>query len=65
VIMLPGVKVSRSKDQKDEIILQGNDLELVSQSAANIQGSTKVRFKDIRKFLDGVYVSERNIIGDK
>jgi len=65
VVMLPGVKVSRSKDQKDEIILQGNDLELVSQSAANIQGTTKVRNKDIRKFLDGVYVSERNVLGER
>ena len=27
--------------------------------AANIQQSTTVKNKDIRKFLDGIYVSER------
>ena len=38
---------------------QGNDVEKVSLSAALIQQITKVRNKDIRKFLDGVYVSEK------
>ncbi len=49
---------------KDEIVLTGNDLESVSQSAANIQQSTKVRDKDIRKFLDGIYVSEKRVLGE-
>lgn len=31
-------------------------------SAASIQGSCRVRNKDIRKFLDGVYVSERTTV---
>ena len=31
-------------------------------SAANIQQSTTVKNKDIRKFLDGIYVSERSTI---
>lgn len=40
-------------------------LEDVSQSAADIQQICKVRNKDIRKFLDGLYVSERgNIVED-
>lgn len=38
---------------------QGNDLENVSGSAALISQSCRVRNKDIRKFLDGVYVSSR------
>ncbi|RIA98721.1 ribosomal protein L6, alpha-beta domain-containing protein [Glomus cerebriforme] len=59
VKMLDGVNIEISKDLKDELILTGNDLENVSQSAANIQQSTTVKNKDIRKFLDGVYVSER------
>ena len=62
VQMLDGVKVYISTAQKDELILEGNDLENVSQSAASIQQSTKARNKDIRKFLDGVYVSEKGHI---
>ncbi|AEO54291.1 hypothetical protein MYCTH_2313759 [Thermothelomyces thermophilus ATCC 42464] len=59
VIMRPGVEVEISKTQKDELILTGNSLEDVSQSAADIQQICKVRNKDIRKFLDGLYVSEK------
>ncbi|KAG8218600.1 ribosomal protein L6 [Butyriboletus roseoflavus] len=62
VNMLDGVTVAESKAQKDELILEGNDVENVSQSAASIQGSCRVRNKDIRKFLDGVYVSERTTV---
>ncbi|XAO23629.1 hypothetical protein I312_102409 [Cryptococcus bacillisporus CA1280] len=58
--MLEGVKVSLS-DVKDELIIQGNDIEKVSQSAASITDKCRVKDKDIRKFLDGVYVSERTV----
>jgi len=34
----------------------------VDVSAALIQQSTKVKKKDIRKFLDGIYVSEKSTI---
>eukprot|EP01121_Diplochlamys_sp_Union-15-3_P019695 TRINITY_DN748_c0_g1_i4.p1 TRINITY_DN748_c0_g1~~TRINITY_DN748_c0_g1_i4.p1 ORF type:complete len:188 (-),score=31.67 TRINITY_DN748_c0_g1_i4:85-648(-) len=64
VTMLPGVTVERSEKVKDEIILEGNDLNNVSQSAANIHMSTLVKRKDIRKFLDGIYVSEKGPITD-
>ena len=60
--MQPGVEVAASKNQKDQIELTGNDLESVSQSAADIQQICRVRNKDIRKFLDGLYVSERGNI---
>lgn len=50
--------VTRSAKVKDQIELEGNSIEDVSQSAADIQQSTRVRNKDIRKFLDGIYVSE-------
>jgi large subunit ribosomal protein L9e len=32
VRMLPGVKIYASKDLKDELVLEGNDIELVSRS---------------------------------
>lgn len=60
--MRPGVEVVASQNQKDQIELSGNDLENVSQSAADIQQICRVRNKDIRKFLDGLYVSERGNI---
>jgi ribosomal protein L6P/L9E len=62
IAMLEGVSVERT-DQKDEIALTGISLENVSQSAANIQQSTRVKNKDIRKFLDGIYVSEKIVLG--
>ena len=36
--------------------------DLSFSSAASIQGICRVRNKDIRKFLDGIYVSERGTI---
>jgi large subunit ribosomal protein L9e len=62
VPMSPGVTVEISKAQKDELYVNGNDIELVSKSAARIQQSTTVKNKDIRKFLDGLYVSEKTTI---
>jgi len=43
----------------DDIIVQGINLEDVSQTAANIQNATKIRNKDPRVFLDGIYVYEK------
>merc|ERR1712141_618917 len=66
VRMHDGVKCENSKAQKDELIISGNSIEAVSQSAALIQQSTTVKNKDIRKFLDGLYVSEKgNIVVDE
>ncbi|KAF5008221.1 hypothetical protein FDECE_5496 [Fusarium decemcellulare] len=66
VVMQPGVEVETSTTQKDELVLTGNSLENVSQSAADIQQICRVRNKDIRKFLDGLYVSEKgNVVQDE
>ena len=54
-----GVEYVRSAAVKDQIELSGNDLSLVSLTAARIQQTTNVRHKDLRKFLDGIYVSEK------
>merc|ERR1711950_111566 len=62
VKMAPGVTVENSKAQKDELIISGNSIEMVSKSAALIQQSTTVKNKDIRKFLDGLYVSEKGTV---
>jgi len=47
------------KIQSEDIIIQGTNLEEVSQTAANIEQATKVKRKDPRVFLDGLYVYER------
>ena len=41
---------------EDEIFISGINIEHVSQSAANIQQACKIRDKDRRIFLDGIYV---------
>ena len=40
----------------EDVIVEGIDLEEVAQTAANIQTAVKIRRKDRRKFLDGIYV---------
>ncbi len=44
----------------DDIVVQGINLEDVSQTAANIQNATRIRRKDPRVFLDGIYVYEKH-----
>jgi large subunit ribosomal protein L9e len=59
VELLEGVKYFRTADVKDQIEISGNDITKVSLACAQISQATNVRNKDIRKFLDGIYVSER------
>ena len=51
-----GAKVSIVED---EVLVQGIDLEEVSQTAANIEKATSMKDKDPRVFLDGIYVFEK------
>jgi len=44
----------------EDIIVQGINIEDGSQTAANIEKATKVKRKDPRVFLDGIYVYERH-----
>ena len=43
----------------DDILVQGIDIEDVSQTATNIEQATKIKNKDPRVFLDGIYVYEK------
>ncbi|XP_052605355.1 60S ribosomal protein L9-like [Peromyscus californicus insignis] len=61
VRMRTGISCSVSQAQKDELILEEN-IELVSNSAALIQQATTVKNKDIRKFLDGIFVSGKGTV---
>ncbi|MCD6236304.1 MAG: 50S ribosomal protein L6 [Thaumarchaeota archaeon] len=45
----------------DDVIVKGIDKEAVGQTAANIELATKIRGKDPRKFLDGIYVYEKKV----
>jgi large subunit ribosomal protein L6 len=45
--------------QGDEVVVTGPNLEDVSQTAANIESSTRMKNKDRRVFLDGLYIYSR------
>lgn len=51
---------AKVKVSGEDIIVQGINLEEVSQTAANIERATKVKRKDPRVFLDGIYLYERS-----
>jgi large subunit ribosomal protein L9e len=64
-VMQEGVTIKRDDAVKDCLVLEGNDIDNVSKSAALIHMSCLVKKKDIRKFLDGFYVSEKGVISDE
>lgn len=53
-----GTKV---KVQGEDIIVTGIDKQAVGQTAANIEAATRVRRKDLRKFLDGIYLFGKRV----
>merc|ERR1712216_429426 len=55
--------VSKSADVKDEIFVEGTNAEDVGRSCSLINQAALARNKDIRKFLDGIYVSAAGIKG--
>lgn len=50
---------TKAEVQGEDIILNGISLQDVGQTAANLEQATTVKRKDLRVFLDGVYVYER------
>lgn len=65
IALLEGVSYFRTPDVKDQIEISGIDITKVSLSCAQIQQSTAVKNKDIRKFLDGIYVSSKGHMKDE
>jgi large subunit ribosomal protein L6 len=47
------------KVEGEDVVVQGVNLEEVSQTAANIQQATKIKKKDPRVFLDGIYIYKK------
>ncbi|MCS7145703.1 MAG: 50S ribosomal protein L6 [Aigarchaeota archaeon] len=59
VIRLPeGVKV---QVKGDDVIVSGIDKFLVGLAAGRIEQGTRITRKDLRKFLDGIYVYEKKV----
>ena len=54
--ILEGCKVST---EGDDILIKGTSLEQIGQTAANIEQATRIKRKDQRIFLDGIYVYEK------
>ena len=56
-----GVLITRKEEEKNNLTLQGIDLEKISQCCARIQQSTVIQDKDLRSFLDGIYVQDARL----
>jgi large subunit ribosomal protein L6 len=50
---------TKAEVQGEDIIVTGVSIQDVGQTAANLEQATKVKRKDQRVFLDGVYIYER------
>jgi large subunit ribosomal protein L6 len=53
------VKDTKIAVKGNDIVLTGADIEAVSQTAANIERSTKIKGFDSRVFQDGAYIVEK------
>jgi len=60
--IMPGVKVTV---KGEDIIVEGLDIENVSQTAANIELASKIRGFDRRVFADGIYIYKKEVIGSE
>ena len=65
-IKLPdGATVTKSKDVKDELVFDGIDNASLSLACARVNQACGIGNKDERKFLDGIFVSEKTLIEPK
>ena len=65
--MIPGVDIEMTEASKvkDELVITGNSIDDVSLTCSRIKGACNIRNKDIRKFLDGIYVSEKGVMPEE
>jgi len=65
-IKLPdGATVTKSSDVKDELVFDGIDNASLSLACARVNQACGIGNKDERKFLDGIFVSEKTLIQPK
>ena len=65
-IHLPkGATVYQSKDVKDELVFDGIDNATLSLACARTNQACQIGNKDERKFLDGIFVSEKTLTNPK
>jgi len=65
IVMQNGCTVVKSEDTQNELIFDGIDNALLSLSCAQVRQVCNVGKKDERKFLDGIFVSEKTLINPK
>ena len=56
-----GVLVTRKEEEKNNVTIQGIDLDKVSQTCARIHQATIIQDKDLRSFLDGIYIQDARL----
>ena len=61
----PGATVYQSKDVKDELVFDGIDNASLSLACARTNQACSIGNKDERKFLDGIFVSEKTLTKPK
>jgi len=59
------VMMNPAKDVKNELVFEGIDNAAVSLCCAQIAGVCKIKQKDERKFLDGIFVSAKELVAPK
>ena len=65
IVLQPGCTVFKSEETQHEIIFDGIDNAALSLSCAQVSQVCKVGRKDERKFLDGIFVSEKTLTNPK
>ena len=65
VPMVGGTTVKVNPELKNEIIFEGIDNAALSMCCARVNQICRVGRKDLRKFLDGIYVSKKEVIQPK
>ena len=63
--MQPGCIAKLNPDLKDELIFEGIDNHALSMSCQQISQACQIGDKDDRKFLDGIYVSDKSNISEE